>query len=509
MELKELRAYLKSLPNIIDDQGENRRKRSQNDFNFFVLTYFPHQIGLEGNDRFNDKSKFRSFVYKDLESTCVKCRHILIEAYRGGAKTTLITRLYNLWLLLTDKKSYGIVVSSTIDIAVESSDTLRVELEENAKLVNDFKIEIGDKWKSDEFIFSADKKPKKLKFFGAGKKIRGTNFLGKRPDIIIADDIENDENVESLAQREKLYKWFRKAVLKLPSRYDPSFNIIVVGTRLHHDGLLARIKKLSSFTSFNFPLVVKFPDNIDTLNKDNIKTAKIINMKLDDESMDKCAILAEFFDDKESFYSEYQNEPLSKDGAIFAGYKTYEVMPVCDAYYIGIDPAMGKARGDYFGLALLGKKDKQYYLDTKGYKIKPDMMIEKIVRLYLKILSLGRPVKIAIETIAFQEFFKDKLKDEFAKKGIICELKNSVTKELRLDALAPYITDGTIEVNLDNTLLIEELDTYPKAPHDDLLDASEMAFRIASSVAIADYRAINKIIKKNKNLIRSLKDRYT
>ena len=235
-------------------------------------------------------------------------------------------------------------------------------------------------------------------------------------------------------------------------------------------------------------------------------------MKLDDESMDKCAILAEFFDDKESFYSEYQNEPLSKDGAIFAGYKTYEVMPVCDAYYIGIDPAMGKARGDYFGLALLGKKDKQYYLDTKGYKIKPDMMIEKIVRLYLKILSLGRPVKIAIETIAFQEFFKDKLKDEFAKKGIIlsvCELKNSVTKELRLDALAPYITDGTIEVNLDNTLLIEELDTYPKAPHDDLLDASEMAFRIASSVAIADYRAINKIIKKNKNLIRSLKDRYT
>lgn len=512
MELKELKAYLKSLPNIIDDQGENRRKKSQNDFKFFVLTYFPHQIGLEGNDRFNDKSKFRSFVYKDLENTCVKHRHILIEAYRGGAKTTLITRLYNLWLLLTDKKSYGIVVSSTIDIAVESSDTLRVELEENAKLVNDFKIEIGDKWKSDEFIFSADKKPKKLKFFGAGKKIRGTNFLGKRPDIIIADDIENDENVESLAQREKLYKWFRKAVLKLPSRYDPSFNIIVVGTRLHHDGLLARIKKLSAFTSFNFPLVVKFPDNIDELNKDNVSKAKISNMVLDDESMDKRGVLAEFFDDKESFYSEYQNEPLSRDGAIFSGYKTYEEMPVCDAYYIGLDPAMGKARGDYFGLAVLGKKDKQYYLDTKGYKLKPDVMIEKFMQLYLRLLLYGKPIKIAIETVAFQEFFKDKLKDEFAAKGIslsVCELKNSVAKELRLDALAPYVTDGTILINVDNTLLIEELDTYPKAPHDDLLDASEMAFRIASSVAVADYRALNRVIKRNQKLIKSLKEKYT
>lgn len=546
MELKELKAYLKSLPSIIDDQGENRRKKSQSDFKFFVLTYFPHQIGLEDGGKFNDKSKFRSFAYKDLENTCIKHRHILIEAYRGGAKTTLITRLYNLWLLLTDKKSYGIVVSSTIDIAVESSDTLRVELEENARLINDFKIEIAGKWKSDEFIFSVDKKPKKLKFFGAGKKIRGTNFLGKRPDIIIADDIENDENVESLAQREKLYKWFRKAVLKLPSRYDSSFNIIVVGTRLHHDGLLARIKKLSAFSSFNFPLVVKFPDNIDELNKDNVSKAKISNMILDDENMDKRGVLAEFFDDKESFYSEYQNEPLSRDGAIFSEYKTYEQMPVCDAYYIGLDPAMGKARGDYFAIALLGvvrggsssadygsressqslargeadgasrksglRSPAKYYLDTKGYKLKPDVMIEKFMQLYLRLLLYGKPIKIAIETVAFQEFFKDKLKDEFAAKGIslsVCELKNSVAKELRLDALAPYVTDGTILINVDNTLLIEELDTYPKAPHDDLLDASEMAFRIASSVAVADYRALNRIVKRNQKLIKSLKERYT
>ena len=129
-------------------------------------------------------------------------------------------------------------------------------------------------------------------------------------------------------------------------------------------------------------------------------------------------------------------------------------MPVCDAYYIGLDPAMGKARGDYFGLAVLGKKDKQYYLDTKGYKLKPDVMIEKFMQLYLRLLLYGKPIKIAIETVAFQEFFKDKLKDEFAAKGIslsVCELKNSVAKELRLDALAPYVTDGTILINAERS----------------------------------------------------------
>lgn len=514
MELNELKAYLKSLPNIIDGKGDQRVKESANDFKKFVLEYFSHQIGIEDIaliEKFNERSKFRLFIYSDLLKICTKNRRILFEAYRGSAKTTLITRLFNLWLLLTDRKKYSIIISSTLDIAIESSDTIRTELEENSKLINDYKIVAGKKWKSEEFIFYTNNNPKKMKFFGAGKKIRGTNFLGSRPDIITCDDIENDENVESASQRDKLYKWFRKAILKLPARQSTTYNIIVVGTRLHHDGLLARIKRLNSFISYNFPLITKFPNNIDDLNESNISTAKIINMKLDDESMDKRTILTEFFDDKESFYSEYQNEPLSKDGAIFSGYKTYEVMPTCDAYYIGIDPALGKSRGDYFGLAVLGKKDKQYYLDTKGYKLKPDVMIGKFMQLYLKLLIYGKPIKIAIETIAFQEFFKDKLKEEFANKGItlsVCELKNSVSKELRLDAFAPYVTDQTVLICVDNNLLIEELDTYPKAPHDDLLDASEMAFRIASSVAIADYRAINRLSKKKSKTLINLKNRY-
>lgn len=73
---------------------------------------------------------------------------------------------------------------------------------------------------------------------------------------------------------------------------------------------------------------MKSPDNIDELNKTNIKKAKITNMSLDDDSLNKRAILTEFFDDKESFYSEYQNEPLWQKHfhAIFSGYKTYDDM---------------------------------------------------------------------------------------------------------------------------------------------------------------------------------------
>lgn len=151
--------------------------------------------------------------------------------------------------------------------------------------------------------------------------------------------------------------------------------------------------------------------------------------------------------------------------------------------------ALGKAKGDYFAIAELLRYEKnKFFLKGTGYKISPSKMIDTILRIYIKYLTLGVSVKIAIETIAFQEFFKDKLKEEALKKGIIlsvCELKNKVAKELRIDSLAPYINDSTIIIDSNSHLLIEELLSYPKAAHDDLLDASEMAFRVASYAGLA------------------------
>lgn len=100
----------------------------------------------------------------------------------------------------------------------------------------------------------------------------------------------------------------------------------------------------------------------------------------------------------------------------------------------------------------------------------------------------------------FQEFFKDTLKKEALQRGLflrIRELKNSIAKEIRIDGLAPYIADGTILINSGSHLLAEELDTYPKSAHDDLLDSLEMAFRVANTSRV-DYGALNKLMTKKR-----------
>lgn len=506
MNSDELKRYLKNLPGLIDQEGAQIRKQNATkSFLNFVQTYFLAHVANAAGE-FKESSKFRRDFYENEFKWTSANRNILIKAYRGAAKTTLVSRLWVLYKTLAKFSAQNIVIiSATIGLSKKTLDFIKNELEENELLIKDFHIIKGEKWSEEEIIFYAGKFAFKISAYGAGKKIRGENWRGHRPNLIICDDLENDENVRTKSQRDKIYDWFEKAVMKLPARGDEKHNIVVVGTTLHHDSLLKRLELREDFFTLNYPLVRAFPSNLDD-EKWNMR-----EFILDDATLNKAKFKAEFLSAKKAFMSEYQNEPLSSDEAIFSGYKTYEIMPLCDAYYIGIDPAMGKARGDYFGLAVLGRKENQYYLDTKGYKIKPDLMIEKIMRLYLNLAKFARPIKIAVETIAFQEFFKDELKKAFANRGIIlsvCELKNSVVKELRLDAFAPYITGGEILINQANALLCEELDTYPKSAHDDLLDASEMAFRIASRAAIADYRALNRLASRNDNLIKSIKGKY-
>lgn len=571
MEILELKNFLKSLPKLNDKDASARVSKAKGDFAFFVATYLSHHIGLDGAKKHKETSHFRKWVYESLPNLVspnkkgevslsyfrgcevVSKRSALvvrerserqaphptgcpakkeppnglrskkrqavnklcIKAYRGAAKTTLISRLFVLWLILRGDKRYGVIISSTLDLAKEGIELLRTELEENANLISDFEIQAGSVWTSEELIFSTQKHLCKIKSFGAGKKIRGTNFLSMRPDLIICDDIENDENIESKTQRDKLYSWFNKAILKLPSRLNPFYNIIVVGTTLHYDSLLQRLDKRDDFKSFNFPLVIEFPPNLDELLQGaDFKGVNLKNMRLDDESIDKKEVLSDLCQDRASFFSEFQNLPLDKENAPLAHYTTFSELPrFVDSITIGIDPSLGKKKGDYFAISQLyySKAQKKLYLSAQGFKISPDKMIDKIVALYLRVVKISQSITIATEEVAFQEFFKTQLKAKFQALGLfvpIVGIKNTQNKEVRLDALAPLLKDESILIDENAALLREELDSYPKAAHDDLLDSGEIALRAFNANSRVDYKSIHALQKDYARNFARAKNRF-
>lgn len=506
LDLQDIKTLLKSAPRLVDGKKDERVKRATKDFKYAVDTYFSHHLDYETKET----SKFRNFIYKDLDKLSIKNRNMLFEAYRGGAKTTVITRLFSLFkTAIQRKKRHVAIISSTIDVSKESLEFIKTELEDNQNLVHDFDIQIGSKikltWNKEEIVFKSGGIKFRIKVYGAGKKIRGSNWLGFRPDLILCDDIEDDEGVESSVQRDKLEKWFKKAIMKLKARKSTTYNIIVVGTRLHHDSLLARLSKRNDFVSYSFPLVLSFPHNISEVEKHNVKKSDIKGMIIDDTAIDKYELLIEYLEDPESFYSEYQNQPLSREDAIFSDYKTYKgEMPKCDAYSIAIDPSMGKKKGDYFGIAILGYKidEKKFYAKVYGYKQNPIRLIPKIIKFYKKYDSMATTF-LSVETVAYQEFFKDILKSEASKVGIflsVKEYRNTADKDLRISSIAPHVGDGTILINEDDILLIEELETYPKAAHVDLLDALEMAWRNFKTGGKIDYKIVKKVFRDLRSL---------
>lgn len=521
MNILELKTYLKTLPKLADKDRENRIAKAQEDFFFFVKTYLSHHISLP------ETSDFRKFIYNNIKELTEKESKLLFLSYRGSAKTTLIARLFPIWQVIRGKSNYPIIISNTIDVAQNSLEFLKCEFEENANLIADFEITKGDKWQTEEFTLKINDSPLdtesgfrfvKFKAFGSGKKIRGENYMGNRPDLIILDDIENDENVQSKSQRDKLENWFKKAIMFLPSRTKHS-NIVVIGTLLHHDAVLKRLSERKDFKSFTFKLVKSWPDNMDawqTLYEmpDRERAYKIYTskksfyhrgLKLDSSNLNPFEILMNYFEDKDSFYSEFQNEPLSSDSAILAEHEYYSDLPDDLVFTMAVDPALGKKDGDLSGIAVVARSNQMkrfYTVFAKGYKIKPGQIIKKIIDIYL----IYRPKWLVIETVAFQEFFKDKLKEQALKHNIhlpIVEVKHRISKEIRISSLSPYVQDGTILFNKNDHQLIEQLLTFPKCKNDDILDAVEMAFR-QLSVSSFDYKKFKEAISAKKDRLKRL-----
>ena len=79
---------------------------------------------------------------------------------------------------------------------------------------------------------------------GAGQKMRGLKWKGRRPGLILCDDLEEDEQVESSDRRVKFRKWFNRALLPCRRR---GGRVRVHGTILHEDALLARLQRNSQW----------------------------------------------------------------------------------------------------------------------------------------------------------------------------------------------------------------------------------------------------------------------
>ncbi len=200
-------------------------------------------------------------------------------APRGHAKSTILTFKGTMHTVLYRYKHYPIIISDSSEQAEGFLENIRVEFEENGFLREDFGDLTGKVWRSNVLVTGTNIK---IEAIGSGKKIRGRKHRNWRPDLLVLDDIENDENVRTMEQRRKLENWFLKAVSKAGDSYT---DIIYIGTLLHYDSLLAHTLKNPGYRAIKYKAVLSFSKEYELWKK-----WEELYTDLDDEEHEKTAL---------------------------------------------------------------------------------------------------------------------------------------------------------------------------------------------------------------------------
>src|SRR3990167_1905344 len=210
---------LQDLQQLVEVKEELEKLNAKLSFQSFRERYLPQQF---------TSPKFHEEIFGLLE----RYQRLLIIAPRSFAKSTISSFAYPLWkaLTYTEKPHQILFVSSTADLSVTWLRKIKFELEHNQTLIKDFGDQTTNKWTEDHVIL---KTQAEIKAVGVGHQIRG-----RRHSLVLLDDIENDENVQTEEQRAKLKDWFMKALV---NTLEPSSQLVVVGTLLHPFSLLAEL----------------------------------------------------------------------------------------------------------------------------------------------------------------------------------------------------------------------------------------------------------------------------
>lgn len=501
-----------------------RRELAAFDMSYFGRAYLPHYF-IRKSPHFHEEldgiwshgvMKGRNPLTDAKVISRLKGSRQVVAAPRGHAKSTNFTFKDDLHAVLYGYKHYILILSDSSEQAEGFLDDIKTELEDNANIIMDFGSLKGDKvWRTGTILTKTDIK---VEAIGSGKKVRGRRHRNWRPDLIVLDDIENDENVNTPEQRKKLKSWFDKAVSKAGDTYT---DIMYIGTILHYDSLLNNILQNPRYKTRKYRAVVSWAVNsklwdewesiyVNLLNENHEEEARAFYEAHEEEMLLGTEVLWEdklsYYDLMEirvsegeaSFNSELQNDPIDPENATFNpewfDYYEPELVDFKSPEFIFVganDPSLGKNKksdtSSIINLALSVKTGYMYVADASVEKRKPDIIIDDVFEMNRRLKRDYKKgfYKFGVEVVQFQYFFKDVMASKSAEEGEyipIEEIQSTINKALRIESLQPLIKNKYIKFNREHKSLLKQLQEFPMGKNDDAPDGLQMAVQLAQGI---------------------------
>ena len=463
--------YLESFNPQLLSFPEGRRELTKYDPMLFALIYLPHHLKNSSEEltlsEFHwDLAEYgKTWINKATEPKTGRDAFI---APRECGKSTWIFLILPMWAAAHGHIKFVAAFSDAASQAETHLMTFKNELDTNEYLKSDYpelctpKIVAGigrslanNSWRivqSNDFIFDAN---------GIDTNSLGKKVFGQRPDLIILDDIEKGEKnySEYQAGRQMNTVFDDIAPMNIYAR------MILIGTTTMPNSMMDQFRKYSQ--GEREPALQWISDqNVDVHYYPAIMTAEdgsersVWPEKWPIEWLQSQRHLRDFA-------KNYMNRPVNTDGNFWIS----EDIIVDEGDYgntiISIDPAVTKNKvSDYTGVAVLsrGEDDNIYVRDAFQLKVSPSELAERIKSL----VDIYDPGVIYVETNQGGDLWKDVFRDIPVKYRSV---RQSVSKQIRAGKALNFYQQGKVRHTSHFAVLEEQMYSFPKVSHDDVLDA--------------------------------------
>lgn len=412
-------------------------------------------------------------------------------------------------LIVSRSRSHSINLLTALKNTIEYSDAFKAIFGYHGQAT-------AKKW-SEDFVYTAYGDVFMAR--GMGQMVRGLNVGGMRPDTVILDDGEDEENTKTAERMEANLRWFLQALVNVAG--EQPCTIMNIGTPQHQRAIVFTLKDMPDWTTHHYSAIIEDPvtgeehalwpemrslewlhekrkaleeigrgsvfqreymcrvvgDEDQLFREQDLQYAYMDLQMLDTPSRDPSRAPT-----KKHFLRIWKEGQYDENGVELPP----TIIPV--NVFMGIDPASSTATSaDYTAIVVIAvdADGNRYVIDVLRKRMKPVQVGDAIIDMFERY----QPNKTQVETVGYQEMLAEYI---LKTKGIHIPglaIKNNPRrgKTERLEGLQPLfyqkmvwlraISEAEAKEDLDKRriknaieAMRDELLLFPRSRHDDTLD---------------------------------------
>ena len=446
---------------------------SSRDADFYSHFFFPQTV-RSASPRFH-RDMWESLL--DPEK-----RWVAFMVFRGGAKTTTLRLFVSFRVAFCISRTI-LFVGKSQGAAEKSIRWLKNAIERNALWTQAFGLRKGDKWTENEIeIYHATEDTViTVLALGMTGSIRGVNIDDHRPDLIVVDDPNDEENVSTPEQRQKTAELFFASLAKslAPRADSPAAKMVLLQTVLNPEDLISLCFRDSQWYTVRYSC---FDEEGKSVWPELFPTKELLEDKQGHIERNQLSL----------WMREMECKCVSAETSAFLAewLEYWEVVPEAGMTILAIDPTppprdsdrskVTKRHDDAVVMVLrfhgTGVWVCEYYAAKSPNE---EDLFEKVFELSIR---WGPIQYIAFESILFARTYANALERAMHRKRMfiqVVKVEDRRPKETRIrQEVSGRASGHQLFVHKTMTPLIDQFTGYPDVSHDDYLDA--LAIGLAS-----------------------------